>query len=67
MSATGAPTGPPRPATEVAVEVTVDSTGAPGDLYTGTLSSVDGAVSVPLRVAIDELGIRCPELVAEAV
>ena len=45
-----------QPATEVTVEVTVDCAGAPNDIYAGELSSADGAVTVPIRVAIDELG-----------
>jgi hypothetical protein len=45
-----------QPAAEVTVEVTVDGAGAPNDIYAGVLSSADGAVTVPIRVAIDELG-----------
>ena len=45
-----------QPAAEVTVEVTVDCVGAPNDIYAGELSSADGAVTVPIRVAIDELG-----------
>jgi hypothetical protein len=41
---------------ELAVAVTVDCARAPNDTYAGVLSSADGSVSVPLRVAIDELG-----------
>lgn len=47
---------PAQPAGELAVEVTVDCARAPNDTYAGTLSSADGGVSVPMRVAIDELG-----------
>jgi hypothetical protein len=47
---------PAQPPGEVAVKVTVDCHRAPNDTYRGTLSSADGRVSVPLRVAIDELG-----------
>ncbi len=45
-----------QPAAEVTVEVTVDCVGAPNDIYAGELCSADGAVTVPIRVAIDELG-----------
>jgi hypothetical protein len=41
---------------DLAVHVTVDCHRAPNDTYAGTLSSADGSVSVPMRVAIDELG-----------
>ena len=44
-----------QPAAEVTVEVTVDCVGAPNDIYAGELCSADGAVTVPIRVAIDEL------------
>jgi hypothetical protein len=45
---------------EIAVEVAVDCAGAPNDTYTGDLSSVDGAITVPIEVAIDELGEPLP-------
>ena len=41
---------------ELAVNITVDCHRAPNDTYAGTLSSADGSVTVPMRVAIDELG-----------
>jgi hypothetical protein len=41
---------------DLAVHVTVDRHRAPNDSYAGLLSSADGSVSVPMRVAIDELG-----------
>jgi len=47
---------PAQAAGELAVEVTVDCAGAPNDTYAGTVSSADAGVSVPMRVAIDELG-----------
>jgi hypothetical protein len=51
---------PAQAAGEVAVGVTVDCHRAPNDTYAGTLSSADGRVSVPMRVAIDELGSPVP-------
>jgi hypothetical protein len=51
---------PAQPAGELLVEVTVDCARAPNDTYAGTLSSADGSVSVPIRVAIDELGAPLP-------
>jgi hypothetical protein len=45
-----------QPAADLAVEITVDCGRAPNDTYAGTLSSTAGSVSVPMRVAIDELG-----------
>jgi hypothetical protein len=45
---------------EIPVEVEVDCAGAPADVYIGVLSSADGAVEVPIRVAIDELGEPIP-------
>ena len=47
---------PAQPPGEVAVRVTVDCHRTLNDTYAGTLSSADGRVSLPLRVAIDELG-----------
>jgi hypothetical protein len=47
---------PADAAREVPVGITVDCRRTPNDTYAGTLFSADGAVSVPIRVAIDELG-----------
>ncbi len=41
---------------DIVVEVKVDCSRAPKDLYEGRLNSADGAVSVPFIVAINELG-----------
>jgi hypothetical protein len=51
---------PAEAAREVAVDITVNCHTAPNDTYAGTLSSADGRVSVPMRVAIDELGGPVP-------
>jgi hypothetical protein len=51
---------PAQGARELAVEVTVDCARAPNDTYGGVLSSAGGGVSVPMRVAIDELGSPLP-------
>jgi len=45
---------------EITVEVEVDCTGVPNDTYEGVLSSEDGVVQLPIRVAIDELGQPSP-------
>jgi hypothetical protein len=47
-------------AAKLAIEITVECAGVPGDIYAGELSSGDGAVTVPFRVAIDELGGPVP-------
>jgi hypothetical protein len=47
-------------AREIDVEVEVDTTGVPNDTYEGVLFSEEGAVQVPIRVAIDELGQPSP-------
>jgi hypothetical protein len=51
-----APGAVPAGPTELTVEVTVSCIGAPNDIYTGELSSTDGTVTAPMRVAINELG-----------
>ncbi len=45
---------------EITVEVEVDCAGVPNDTYEGVLSSEDGVIQVPIRVAIDELGEPSP-------
>lgn len=49
---------PPQAADrEVTVTVEINIRHAPDDLYQGRVFSVDGAVSVPFSIAIDELGV----------
>ena len=42
---------------KVTITVEIDIRHAPDDLYEGRVSSAEGAVSVPLRIAVDELGV----------
>jgi len=45
---------------DITIEVEVDCARVPSDTYVGVLSSEDGTVTVPIRVAIDELGGPVP-------
>jgi hypothetical protein len=42
------------------LDVRINTTGAPTDTYMGVLTSIDRKVTLPLRVAVDEIGEPLP-------